>query len=90
MPEETRGLGKIVYSNDPDDQIEERKDTTSPTDQVRHASEESFPASDPPSYVTGSTGEPTASPETSNAADHPPATVAATEMAEHDRERDKE
>lgn len=53
-----RGLGKVVYSTEPAEVLSRRMDESGPTDPTEEASEESFPASDPPGYATG-TAEPT-------------------------------
>ena len=57
--QERRGLGKIVYSKEPSEVREERLDTSGPTDAIEEASEESFPASDPPSFAAGGDCKPT-------------------------------
>ena len=87
MSDDKRGLGKVVYSNEPDDVRRERKDDTGPTDEIKEASKESFPASDPPGYATGAGKDVSVAPDSQAAAgDHPPHTEAVKEMTEHDRE----
>jgi hypothetical protein len=52
MTDKERGLGRVVYSvNEGDQAVEEELPSGEPL--VEEASEESFPASDPPSYARG-------------------------------------
>lgn len=80
-----RGLGNVVYSRESAEVREERVDPTGPTDQIEEASEDSFPASDPPGYTTGQ-AEDVSIPEGSQAeTEAPPAADATRRMAEGDR-----
>ena len=47
------GLGKVIYSVDDDSKVDERRDKEALNTEVREADEESFPASDPPSFAGG-------------------------------------
>lgn len=82
------GLGKVVYSVDSEADLEERTDATeaSETDDViQEASEESFPASDPPGYARGTAAERALPPGSQAETEHTPHTEALRPMTEHDR-----
>ena len=83
--EARKGLGKVVYSVEPDEAREERGDNAA-TSVVQEASEDSFPASDPPGYATGAAEEATIPPGSQAETEHPPHTEAVQAMTEKDRE----
>ena len=87
--DEQRGLGKVVYSVEPEPVQEERLDTSGPTDEIEEASEESFPASDPPGYADGAAVDPAIEPGAQAEAKHPPHTEAWLPMTERDRDDPK-
>lgn len=82
MADEERGLGKVVYSHEPEPVIEARRETTDPTDEIEEASEESFPASDPPGYARGAADDAAGRPVDSSAADHPTSAEAALHLSD--------
>lgn len=51
--DEPRGLGHLVETTVPEDVREERHHLTDVPDEITEASEDSFPASDPPSFHEG-------------------------------------
>jgi len=80
------GLGKVVYSVDPEAVLEERTDATEAAetdDVIQVASEESFPASDAPGYARGTAAETTLPPDSQAQTEHPPHTEALRPMTEH-------
>lgn len=84
---ERRGLGKVVYSQEPAEVRDERVDTSGPTDDIEEASEESFPASDPPGYALGHAEDPRTGRGSQAATEERPSTEAVLEMAEADRDK---
>ena len=82
--DQRRGLGKVVYSNEPEEVREERRDASGPTDDIEEASEESFPASDPPGYALGHAEDAAIPSGTQAETEHPPHTEALRPMTEHD------
>jgi hypothetical protein len=60
MTDDTKraGLGKVVYSvDDKTDEPTEHEESAKQAE-VREADEESFPASDPPGFAGGTSGDP--------------------------------
>ena len=86
-PDERVGLGKIVYSVEPEAVRAERSDAIEASetdDTIQEASEESFPASDPPGYALGTAGETAIPPGSQAETENPPHTEALLPMTEHD------
>ena len=81
------GLGKLIYSVDQEAVREERTDASAASetdDVIQEASEDSFPASDPPGNAQGTAAETTLPPGSQAETEHPPHTEALRPMTEHD------
>ncbi len=51
--DEPRGVGRLVETTVPEPIRNRRRDPSGVADEITEASEESFPASDPPAYADG-------------------------------------
>ena len=52
------GLGKVIYSVDDKSEEQTEREEKSEQAEVREATEESFPASDPPGFAGGTSSDP--------------------------------